>query len=196
MALVAPLHVGSSRTRDRACVPCMGRQTPNPWTTREDPGSFATALIARFFGPLDEWLVVMQMVARHLCRSGLLSSGGYLRLLCGVTSGSHDGKVGSCRAFWSFACKSDNRPSLLVKANSRTSLDSGDGEIDLLPTLWEEWAGPIANRRSWKGWKGCGRRLAESEWQTVSTYFSHSLHECVQNIALVVMGELFQPRRK
>ena len=35
--LVAPWHVGSFRTRDRTHVPCIGRQTPNHWTTREVP---------------------------------------------------------------------------------------------------------------------------------------------------------------
>ena len=33
--LVAPWHVGSSRTRDRTCVPCIGRQILNHCTTRE-----------------------------------------------------------------------------------------------------------------------------------------------------------------
>ena len=33
--LVAPQHVGSSRTKDRTCVPCIGRQIPNHWATRE-----------------------------------------------------------------------------------------------------------------------------------------------------------------
>ena len=28
-------HVGSSQTRDRTCVPCMGRQILNHWTTRK-----------------------------------------------------------------------------------------------------------------------------------------------------------------
>ena len=28
-------HVGSSCTRDQTCVPCIGRQIPNHWTTRE-----------------------------------------------------------------------------------------------------------------------------------------------------------------
>ena len=28
-ALVAPWHVESSQTRDRTCVPCIGRQIPN-----------------------------------------------------------------------------------------------------------------------------------------------------------------------
>ena len=33
--LAAPRHVGSSRTRDRTCVPCIGRQILNHCTTRE-----------------------------------------------------------------------------------------------------------------------------------------------------------------
>ena len=39
MGLVALWHVGSSRTRDRTCVPCIGRQILNHWTTREVPFS-------------------------------------------------------------------------------------------------------------------------------------------------------------
>ena len=35
--LVAPQHVGSSWTRARTCVPCIGRQTPNRCATREVP---------------------------------------------------------------------------------------------------------------------------------------------------------------
>ena len=35
MGLVAPRHVESSRTRDQTCVPCIGRQIPNHWTTWE-----------------------------------------------------------------------------------------------------------------------------------------------------------------
>ena len=34
---VAPLHVGSSQTRDRIWVPCIGRLILNPWTPREAP---------------------------------------------------------------------------------------------------------------------------------------------------------------
>ena len=30
-------HVGSSQTMDRTCVPCIGRQILNHWTTREAP---------------------------------------------------------------------------------------------------------------------------------------------------------------
>ena len=33
--LVAPRHVGSSRNRDRSCVPCIGRQIPYHQATRE-----------------------------------------------------------------------------------------------------------------------------------------------------------------
>ena len=35
LGLVAPRHVGSSGTRDRTCVPCIGRQTLDHQTTRE-----------------------------------------------------------------------------------------------------------------------------------------------------------------
>ena len=38
MGLVAPRHVGSSRTRDRTHVPCNGRQILNRCATREVPG--------------------------------------------------------------------------------------------------------------------------------------------------------------
>ena len=37
MGLVAPRHVGSSRTRDRTHVPCNGRQILNRCATREVP---------------------------------------------------------------------------------------------------------------------------------------------------------------
>ena len=36
--LVAPWHVGSSRTRARTCVPCIGRRIFNHCATREVPG--------------------------------------------------------------------------------------------------------------------------------------------------------------
>ena len=37
MASVALRHVGSSRTRDRTCVPYTARQVLNHWTIREVP---------------------------------------------------------------------------------------------------------------------------------------------------------------
>ena len=37
MGLVAPRHVGSSQTRARTRVPCIGRRTPNHCVTREAP---------------------------------------------------------------------------------------------------------------------------------------------------------------
>ena len=37
MGLVAPRHVGSSRTRDRAHIPCIGRWILHPWATRKAP---------------------------------------------------------------------------------------------------------------------------------------------------------------
>ena len=35
--LVTPWHVGSSQTRVRTCVPCIGRRILNHWTSREVP---------------------------------------------------------------------------------------------------------------------------------------------------------------
>ena len=40
MGLVAPRHVGYSRTRDRTCVPCIGRRILNHCATREVPPLF------------------------------------------------------------------------------------------------------------------------------------------------------------
>ena len=37
--LAAPRHVESFQTRDQTHVPCVGRQIPNRWTTREVPES-------------------------------------------------------------------------------------------------------------------------------------------------------------
>ena len=37
MGLLTPFHVGSSWTRDRTHVPCIGRWILNHWTTREVP---------------------------------------------------------------------------------------------------------------------------------------------------------------
>ena len=46
--LVAPLHVGSSRTRDRTRVPCIGRWILNHCATTEAPfGIFSDALLSR-----------------------------------------------------------------------------------------------------------------------------------------------------
>ena len=39
-SLVAPWHVESSLTRDQTCVPCVGRQILNQWTTGEVPVVF------------------------------------------------------------------------------------------------------------------------------------------------------------
>ena len=40
MGLVAPWHVGSSWTRARTCVPCIGRRILNHSTTKEAQGFF------------------------------------------------------------------------------------------------------------------------------------------------------------
>ena len=46
---VAPWHVGSSQTRARTRVPCIGRQTLNHCATREAPGPFLMFLFVCFF---------------------------------------------------------------------------------------------------------------------------------------------------
>ena len=50
MGLVAPRHVGSSRTRARTRVPCIGRQILNHCTTREvrKPSSFPHGFYLNF----------------------------------------------------------------------------------------------------------------------------------------------------
>ena len=48
MGLVAPRHVESSWTRDRSCVPSLGRRILNHWTTRE-------VLKFYFQDPMSHW---------------------------------------------------------------------------------------------------------------------------------------------
>jgi hypothetical protein len=38
--LVAQRHVGSSRTKDQTCIPCIGRWILSRWPTREAPGTW------------------------------------------------------------------------------------------------------------------------------------------------------------
>ena len=45
MGLIAPQHVGSSRTRDRTHVPCIGRWILNHCATREVPSHLLNTLI-------------------------------------------------------------------------------------------------------------------------------------------------------
>ena len=47
--LVAPLHVGYSQTRDRTCVPCIGRWILNHCATREVPGTLFYTFQLKFF---------------------------------------------------------------------------------------------------------------------------------------------------
>ena len=55
---VAPQYVGSSQTRDRTRVSCIGRQILNPWTTREV--LYCELLIQVFHVPshLSVWMVL------------------------------------------------------------------------------------------------------------------------------------------
>ena len=48
VGLVAPWHVGSSRTRVQTCVPCFGRQVLNHCATREAPELFILHLSELF----------------------------------------------------------------------------------------------------------------------------------------------------
>ena len=38
--LIAPWHMESSQTRNQICVPCIGRQILNHWTTRDVPNIY------------------------------------------------------------------------------------------------------------------------------------------------------------
>ena len=51
LSLVAPLHGGSSWTRDWTSVPCIGRQILNHWTTREVPPSTFTSMVKTIENP-------------------------------------------------------------------------------------------------------------------------------------------------
>ena len=52
---VAPRHVGSSQTRVRTRVPCIGRQILNHCATREAPESLLTSGMVWGFGESFEW---------------------------------------------------------------------------------------------------------------------------------------------
>ena len=58
--LAPPRLVGSSQTRDRTRVPCIGRRILNQWTTREVPMStlecYDWASLHSWFTKLDQWL--------------------------------------------------------------------------------------------------------------------------------------------
>ena len=73
--LVAPRHVGSSWTRDRTRVPCIGRQTLNHCATREAPGVtvLTSALLVDVQG--------LSVVSKHMLLPLLLCS---LWLLCSL----------------------------------------------------------------------------------------------------------------
>ena len=75
--LVAPRHVGSSQTRARTRVPCIGRQILNHCATREAPGATlhcsARASHCSGFPCYGAWAVGMQasvVVARGLSSCG------------------------------------------------------------------------------------------------------------------------------
>ena len=55
-SLVAPRHVGSSRTRPRTRVPCIGRRVLNHCATREVPGQAIFSLFCQFIMTCVEFL--------------------------------------------------------------------------------------------------------------------------------------------
>ena len=48
-SLVAPQHVGSSRTRDRTGVPCIARWTLNHWTRKTQVSTFNVGPVCNLF---------------------------------------------------------------------------------------------------------------------------------------------------
>ena len=77
--LVAPRHVGSSQTRARTRVPCIGRQTLNHCATREAPSPFLKRSLGPClspFGPLYN-LPQTDLVAEA---AGMALEAGRLRL--------------------------------------------------------------------------------------------------------------------
>ena len=75
--LVAPWHVGSSQTRARTRVPCIGRQTLNHCATREAHSFFLNKFICLFIYFWLCWVFVA------VCRLSLVAvSRGYSSLWC------------------------------------------------------------------------------------------------------------------
>ena len=67
MGLVAPWHVGSSRTRDGTRVPCIGRCILNHCATREVPSVFKTEVIPSF--PLNFMiLILLKVISSHFVK--------------------------------------------------------------------------------------------------------------------------------
>ena len=60
--LVAPRHAGSSQTRARTRVPCIGRQTLNHCATREAPGAFSVCSCVPLMDPHHCVFVVVVVV--------------------------------------------------------------------------------------------------------------------------------------
>ena len=92
--LVALRHVGSSQTRARTRVPCVGRQTLNNCATREAPllNFFKQILSYYEFGPLLQrpWihirLIALIMIDKLLSRvTGYLGKGNHIYLFTIMT---------------------------------------------------------------------------------------------------------------
>ena len=75
--LVAPWHVGSSQTRARTRVPCIGRRILNRCSTREAQKGFFLNLFFNLLSVQLRWVFV------SACRLSLVeASGGYSSLRC------------------------------------------------------------------------------------------------------------------
>ena len=67
----SPGHVGSARTRDRTCVPCIARWIFNHWATREVPGLFSAFLLFILSSSLwNASCYDVTQASRHLCSPG------------------------------------------------------------------------------------------------------------------------------
>ena len=72
MGLVAPRHVGSSQIRDQTCVPCIGSQILNHWTTRKVPGFTLGVVNFMHLGKcimtyLSIWHIYLSYIYLSLC---------------------------------------------------------------------------------------------------------------------------------
>ena len=87
--LVALRHVGSSQTRARTRVPCIGRQILNHCATREAPFLVLTAVPGRLkycFGFFSLFWVLFSLL-RFLGKHTVSSPGSAIAVLCGLTQG-------------------------------------------------------------------------------------------------------------
>ena len=66
--LVAPLHVGSSWTRDQTHIPCIGGQILHLWTTREALHMFYTKIHNLIAAPYSDYQYIRNIyIDIHVC---------------------------------------------------------------------------------------------------------------------------------